>query len=94
MAKTARTYRLTYEALEAIENRDRSKYPTANEYVESKILEAGREKEETDFLYRLSKMEGNLEAVLQILRQHFGMEKAAEGPPLPDGFSEKNNWRI
>lgn len=40
MPKTARTYRLSDEALEALENRDKLRYPRANEYIEHLILNA------------------------------------------------------
>lgn len=41
MPKISRTYRLSEEALQMIEGRDKRHYPTANEYVEKMILKAG-----------------------------------------------------
>ena len=43
MAKISRTYRLSKEALEQIDQRDKSRYPTANDFVESCILIGCRE---------------------------------------------------
>lgn len=94
MPKTARTYRLSQDALEAIENRDRQKYPTASDLIESKILEAGREKEEKDFRESFVELNQKMEMVLQILQNLSGKGTAGNEPPLPDGFAGKNDWRI
>lgn len=38
MEKLKRTYRLSEQAINEIENRDRGKYPTASDFIEEKIL--------------------------------------------------------
>lgn len=43
--KVSKTYRLSEATLTVIEERDRQKYPTANEFVEHRIL---KEQEEND----------------------------------------------
>ena len=43
MAKTSRTYRLSGNALSAIEERDRNLYPTASDFVEGMLV---KEREE------------------------------------------------
>lgn len=40
MPKEKKTYRFSESVLEIIENRDRKKYPSANEFVERTILES------------------------------------------------------
>ena len=67
MAKTARTYRLSDAALEAVAQRDRAKYPAANDFVEARILEAEKEKKEDEVLQKISGIEKNLERVLGFL---------------------------
>lgn len=89
MAKTARTYRLSDAALEAIEQRDRTKYPAANDFVEAKILEAGKEKKEDEVLRKISGMEKILERVLGLLTEKNEEGNIHREPPLPDGFYEE-----
>ena len=48
MAKISRTYRLSKEALEQIDQRDQSRYPTANDFVESCILIGCREENQVE----------------------------------------------
>lgn len=38
MEKLKRTYRLSEQAVNTVENRDRSKYPSATDFLEAKIL--------------------------------------------------------
>ena len=38
MSRTRKTYRLSDEAVQVIENRDKSVYPTATDFLEAKLL--------------------------------------------------------
>lgn len=60
MAKVSRTYRLSGEVMEIIEGRDRNRYPSANSFVEERILRARDEKRETELLAVLEDMKGEL----------------------------------
>ncbi len=89
MAKTARTYRLSDAALEAVAQRDRAKYPAANDFVEARILEAEKEKKEDEVLQKISGIEKNLERVLGFLAGKKEEGTIHREPPLPDGFYEE-----
>lgn len=56
MAKVSRTYRLSGEVMEIIEGRDRNKYPSANSFVEERILRARDERRETELAATLEDM--------------------------------------
>lgn len=56
MAKVSRTYRLSGEVMEIIEGRDRNKYPSANSFVEERILRARAERRETELAATLEDM--------------------------------------
>lgn len=89
MAKTAKTYRLSDMALEVIENRDRKKYPSANDFVEASILETEKEKKGEILLQKISKLEKNSESILEFLMRKNETKNASTTPPLPDGFYEE-----
>lgn len=86
MAKTARTYRLSDEALEVIEKRDKKKYPTANDFVEAMILKVENKYTEEEFFTKISKIEKNSESILEFLMRKNETKNASTTPPLPDGF--------
>ena len=52
--RVARTYRLSTEVLEIIEQRDKQRYPNATEFIEAKIL-APAAGEEAEILGRIAK---------------------------------------
>lgn len=69
-SKISRTYRLTEEALAVIEGRDRMKYPTANDFVEKRIMESLLEKQEEDIKKELGKIRRDLDIMKELLAEH------------------------
>ena len=61
MGRTRKTYRLSDEAIQLIENRDRTAYPTATDFIEAKLNKPT--KDVTELLYQVSmQLEENKEA--------------------------------
>ena len=52
MGRTRKTYRLSDEVIQLIENRDRTAYPTATDYIEAKLNKPT--KDVTELLYQVS----------------------------------------
>lgn len=75
MKKTPRTYRLSGEALLAIENRDTALYPSANSFVEHVIL---KERREGELLAILADIHQEVTEVRQML-----LEERQSTPPIP-----------
>lgn len=69
MAKEKKTYRLSEEAIAIIQNRDRIRYPTANDFVEKLILESGGKDPTVLIEKRLDKLQENDKEILAILRK-------------------------
>lgn len=65
MVKEKKTYRLSKEALLIIENRDRAKYPTANEFIERKILESVREDSSVGIMKKIHELEQKVDRILE-----------------------------
>lgn len=62
MEKLKRTFRLSEQAVEAIENRNRKLYPTATDFLEAKIL-APADKS-TEMLHKISAQLREMESLL------------------------------
>lgn len=80
MAKEKKTYRLSDRAIRIIEERDRSKYTTANDFVEGKIIESGEEKENAALLNEIKKIQKNDIVIIEMLR---GLIEKSEDHSLP-----------
>lgn len=64
MTKILKTYRLSEETVQAIEGRDKKKYPTASDFIEAKILMPTDETKEI-----LSRVSIELEEVKTLLKE-------------------------
>ena len=80
MTKEKKTYRLSDRAIRIIENRDRSKYPTANDFVEGKIVESEKETEDAVILDEVKKIQKNDVVIMEMLR---GLIEKSEDHSLP-----------
>ncbi len=80
MPKEKKTYRLSDRAIRIIERRDRLKYPTANDFVEKKIIESEEEKELVEVLDEIKKIQKNNIVIIEMLR---GLLEKEENNTLP-----------
>ena len=62
MEKLKRTFRLSEQAVEAIENRNRKLYPTATDFLEAKILAPADNS--TEMLHKISAQLREMESLL------------------------------
>ena len=69
MAKEKRDFRLSRAALEAIENRDKVRFPTATEYVEQSVLKFEKSCEQEQISKQLQKLDKNIQEILINLRE-------------------------
>ena len=74
MGRTRKTYRLSDEVIQLIENRDRTAYPTATDYIEAKLNKPT--KDVTELLYQVSmQLEEIKRYVIQLLlKEQQGLE--------------------
>lgn len=78
MAKKSRTYRLSEAALQAVEMRDKLKYPSANDYVEAMIIKEKNEKKTNNIIERLDRIEKKTDILIQILSDEYRKNLPAE----------------
>ena len=69
MAKISRTYRLSKEALEQIDQRDKSRYPTANDFVESCILIGCREENQVEEVGLIRMVQKEIREMKQLVQK-------------------------
>ncbi|WP_334196531.1 hypothetical protein, partial [Muricomes intestini] len=75
--KISRTYRLTKEALSIIENRDTSKYPNANDFIEMRIMDLPDEEMSNKILLELKQIRLEIESLKETLNT-LGVNKGSE----------------
>lgn len=85
MAKTSRTYRLTDEAIQAIEERDKIQYETAGDYVEQAIKAMAansslEEKRKQNFFKEFQIVKADVEEIKELL---ISMKKQSLEESLP-----------
>lgn len=81
--KISRTYRLTEEALAVIDGRDRMKYPTANDFVERRILETLSEEQERDILKELGEIRRDMDSLKELIKEYGGAGRKEREYALP-----------
>ena len=75
MEKLKRTYRLSEQAVNTVENQDRKKYPSATDFLEAKILAPTE-----DVTEMLNKVSMQIEEIkLMVARQHHEKSEVQKG---------------
>lgn len=69
MEKRKRTYRLSDQAIAAIEQRDPKVYSNANDYVEKAILKASQENEMNRVLQEIQLLHDDVRKILKIISE-------------------------
>ena len=69
MAKTSRTYRLSGNALSAIEERDRNLYPTASDFVEGMLVKERDERKAGEIMEALADIRREVADVRRMLSE-------------------------
>lgn len=69
MEKEKKTYRFSREVIDIIESRDRTRYSTANDFVEKAILESAGKKTKVGIEEKLEKLQANDQKIIHMLQQ-------------------------
>ena len=73
--RTRKTYRLSDEVIQLIENRDRTAYPTATDYIEAKLNKPT--KDVTELLYQVSMQLEEIKRLVAQQQQEIAEEQKA-----------------
>ncbi|OKZ74802.1 MAG: hypothetical protein BHV87_07630 [Clostridiales bacterium 36_14] len=75
MGRTRKTYRLSDEVIQLIENRDRTAYPTATDFIEAKLNKPT--KDVTELLYQVSMQLEEIKRLVAQQQQEIAEEQKA-----------------
>lgn len=75
MGRTRKTYRLSDEVIQLIENRDRTVYPTATDFIEAKLNKPT--KDVTELLYQVSMQLEEIKRLVAQQQQEIAEEQKA-----------------
>lgn len=85
MAKTSRTYRLSGNALSAIEERDRNRYPTASDFVEGMLVKERDERKAGEIMEALADIRRELERMRgEMAEMRWAVSEREQIPSIPE----------